>query len=437
MLRSKKHYYWYNDEYMYFYFNGQHSSKYNLFIQNSKALTIENTVGAASEYSNAIMQEGTYYLGTSRKQKTFKRKCAAEGLTLDEYKRMMQWLTVGTTGELSFDSDKYWGWTVVLDTIGDATVSGNNDFLIVEFELTFKTIGTYLAHNIYPATWLSVDELAFENVIGTNQYGIPTAIVVQTNPKEGETITTLDCYIQNISNAIQEFQLEFQLKFNKRDDDDLRIKECEFDIKRQENDITYLSAKFVNIANPNFEYNSSMSALYAGGTIAEENTACIYTTQNNGMIKLKSQAPVELYTKSSGVVFSGNAVTLHLDDESFNDFVMGDYHYVCVSARGDNSTLYGTSSYAIEDGESYTSDMHSIFATYNKDLSLNGIASVCTIDSEKKTIMIRLAREVDKKFFTTTNCRIYCGYMHHIQACIEADAEITRHSMTVVSYNNL
>ena len=48
-------YYWYNDEYMYFTFKGLHSSRYRLFMQNSKELTIENSVGATSEYSNAML----------------------------------------------------------------------------------------------------------------------------------------------------------------------------------------------------------------------------------------------------------------------------------------------------------------------------------------------------------------------------------------------
>ena len=132
--RLEKNYYWYNDNCMYFTFKGVRSSDYHLFIQNNKELTIENTVGASSEYINATLQEGTYYMGTSRKQKTFKRKCAAEGLTLQQYKEMMTWLSVGTTGELVFDNNPYWGWTVVLDMVGDATFVGNNNNLIVEFE---------------------------------------------------------------------------------------------------------------------------------------------------------------------------------------------------------------------------------------------------------------------------------------------------------------
>ena len=59
-------YYWYNDEFMYFTFNGIHSADYHLFIENSKELTLENSVGASSEYTNAMLQEGTYYMGTSR-----------------------------------------------------------------------------------------------------------------------------------------------------------------------------------------------------------------------------------------------------------------------------------------------------------------------------------------------------------------------------------
>ena len=86
MLENK---YWYEDEFMYFTFAGVTSSKYNLFIENDKNMSIVNTIGASSTFSNAYKQEGTYYLGTSRTQKTFKRKCASRGLTLDQYRDMM------------------------------------------------------------------------------------------------------------------------------------------------------------------------------------------------------------------------------------------------------------------------------------------------------------------------------------------------------------
>ena len=52
--------YYYEDKYMFFTFDGVHSSKYNLFIVNKNDLKIENSIGESSEYVSAMFQEGAY-----------------------------------------------------------------------------------------------------------------------------------------------------------------------------------------------------------------------------------------------------------------------------------------------------------------------------------------------------------------------------------------
>lgn len=176
--------YYYEDKYMFFTFDGVHSSKYNLFIVNKNDLKIENGIGESSEYVSAMFQEGAYYTGTKKVQKTFKRKCAAEGLTLSQYKEMMRWLAQGKRGFLSFDSNPWWGWTVVLDTVSDATIMERGDKLVVEFDVTWKTIGTFLARNMYEAYYNSDNEFAatdsnsicnniYNDTMQSNEYGIP------------------------------------------------------------------------------------------------------------------------------------------------------------------------------------------------------------------------------------------------------------------------
>ena len=218
MLGNKQcgYYYWKNDEFMYFTFNGIHSSQYHLFIENTKGLTLENSVGESTEFSNAMLQEGTYLLGTSRKQKTFKRKCAFEGLTLQEYKRMMKWLTAGTTGELVFDSNPYWGWSVVLDNVGDATFFGNDNFLVAEFDLTFKTIGTYLAHSVYSGVWDSLDEDNIINSALTNHYGIPTILALDYRDHDLKE-HIIELRLQNISNMNQKFYFSLTPAFSTKE----------------------------------------------------------------------------------------------------------------------------------------------------------------------------------------------------------------------------
>lgn len=156
MLKNNGQYY-YKDHEMYFWFDDIYSQKYNLFIENKNDLIFDNDIGASSEYNAAAYQEGTYYMGTKRNQKPIKRKCAAEGLTLSQYKEMMEWLTPGRAGFLVFDSNPYWGWTVVIDKIGNANRWGGMYNLAVEFEITFKTIGDYRAKNRYDAYYSTGD----------------------------------------------------------------------------------------------------------------------------------------------------------------------------------------------------------------------------------------------------------------------------------------
>lgn len=209
----KNNTYYYKDCYMYFSFNGVHSSKYNLFMQNNKNdLKIENNLGAKSSFVSAAFQEGTYYTGTQRTQKTFKRKCAAEGLTLSQYKEMMTWLKFGATGFLVFDSNPYWGWDVVLTDITDASYMVRNSSMVVELELTFKTVGSYLARNNYTAYSVLDAEKSKSTCnnepnssMFSNEFGIPAIYVLNSEVNNGSNAkqTTYTIAIQSISNIHQ------------------------------------------------------------------------------------------------------------------------------------------------------------------------------------------------------------------------------------------
>lgn len=451
MLGSKleQNYYWYNDEYMYFSFNGHHSSKYHLFIQNSKELTIENTVGSASEYSNAMMQEGTYYLGTSRKQKTFKRKCAAKLGSMQDYRRMMKWLTVGTTGELVFDNDRYWGWTVVLDTVGDATFVQRNNVLIVEFEITFKTIGTYLAHSVYPATWMvefpteittegELDMSSYVDVIGTNQYNIPSIIVMgavddyfgddKFSPYGHGYYTYL--LLQDISNHKKDIDLSILTKIPSKfivAYDGQIYNQTKFN--KDDSDTTY-----------SLSYNSRTSFAYVDEQPAEENELCKSTYQPNGILNLQSQEPIELHAKS--VELEEFRILIKLDDESWNEFKSNNYDYVCISKVNSSHTEYSTSEYIVESNQDYTADTWSYCGFQNMDdeFDFNIVLKYCnnknigtiTLVESTKTIII------NKKAIDTIiddDYKIYCGYSQLITVYtpntpIELIAKLT-------SYNNL
>lgn len=471
MLGSKleQGYYWYNDEYMYFSFNGHHSSKYHLFIQNSKELTIENAVGESSEYSNAMMQEGTYYLGTSRKQKTFKRKCAAELNNMQDYRRMMKWLTVGATGELVFDSDRYWGWSVVLDSVGDATFAVRGDLLIVEFEITFKTIGTYLAHSVYPATWIQPQpeydqtgaitgykqnmDIAYADVIGTNRYNIPTVFATTKIDKDSNNnnIFKIDCYILDLGNIKQDFTLytapDTSLTGATQLTIDSIIHYQDYDnygnIANKQNLTTYLIATFQDVdgkANFNsFEFNNLKSTLYVNELLAEDNTYCKQTIQPNGLMRFESNEPIELYTQDIKKDGGSTAITITLDDESWDEFISGEFDYLCVSKKQMDHTGYSIDAYVVNSDQDYKAEK----------ISYTGISEIIDCNHESCNKIGPYAINVQNRTITISNLvvdenidntyQVYCGNIKHFSAIITND-DITSDipfMIQVVSYNNL
>lgn len=442
MLGSKleTEYYWYNDEYMYFSFNGQHSSKYHLFIQNTKDLTIENTVGAASEYSNAMMQEGTYYLGTSRKQKNFKRKCAAELNNIRDYKRMMKWLTVGTIGELVFDSDRYWGWTVVLDTVGDATFATRDGLIFVEFDITFKTIGTYLAHNIYPATWDSTNNQTYIDVIGSNKYNIPTVLAKQ---KTEGTTRIIDLFIQDLGNTKQDFTLSIApTRGGITTNINLSIDKIEI-VKTGETTETiitnFLLADFVKKSMPiySLNYTSENGVLYINQNIAEEHDGCQKTVQPNGLLQFNTNEPMELYTTS--IQYNDKTIIINLDEDSWYEFIGNNYSYVTVSKQNQEHTLYSVDEFGASDEYTYTADKDSYTGLVNTlyDAGISANVGKYEINTNNKQIILTFANALDIDINNTYV--VHCGKTNHIRATLKNISQSLSLSFALEgrSYNNL
>ena len=87
--------YYASDPHLHFTFSNRSSRQYNLFITNTNkgggtkiVASPDNTVSFATpEYQN-----NTYYLGTTKKQKTFKHTLAANMLTQQEVGQILQWL---------------------------------------------------------------------------------------------------------------------------------------------------------------------------------------------------------------------------------------------------------------------------------------------------------------------------------------------------------
>ena len=466
MLRNNKYYY--EDRYMYFTFNGIHSSKYNLFIQNKNDLKIENTIGAKSSFVSAAFQEGNYYTGTERTQKTIKRKCAAEGLTLSQYKEMMKWLSAGDTGFLSFDSDPYWGWTVVLDTVGDATFLDRSGGLVVEFELTFKTIGTYLARNRYPA-YVGLDEASVDDLTNTstcnnrynttpscNEYGIP--VIYYEMDENGIKNNTY--FIQSINNVHQHLNFSYSGKTDEVTELKIEYRGTPYiDLKTKQFDDTKEDINFV------IDYLGESNLILADNTIVELRDELLdYNYQGEGILQLSSDAPIELKSVKveDGQIFI----------EDYNELyylLLNNIDYICFTKikEVDKTATYGDSrwnrnSYPIQyetylffvrdEYKSYTAGLQNtldVSENYSEYFVNSNIINVSTDSAVNSTTTLSdgsganitstplfmnndmLEQDIDWSSF-----KCYAGKTQQVKITCTNAVDNTEH-ITVVSCNNL
>lgn len=348
MLRNnnEKRSYYYEDCYMYFTFGDTHSSKYNLFIINNNDLKFINDISGSSAYASAMFQEGSYYLGTEKSQKTFKCKCAAEGLTLSQYKQMMKWLTKGTIGFLTFDSNPYWGWNTVLDQVGDATYVNRQGGLIVEFELTWKTIGSYLARNVYPA-YLALDEVVtdlnhiptcngvYNSTMCCNEYGVP---VIYYQKNDGDII---DYHIQSVCNQHQHFDYSF-IKDNVQSGNGQFI-------------IEYDGTQYINLTTkesvgpnaPIIDYIGEANLVLADNEIIElRDDVFISNFQPYGVLQLPADIPIAIdQTQFTIEKNSNSSYLMNIYDLNLCYALADGYNVICFTRKllTGSKTYYGTS----------------------------------------------------------------------------------------------
>lgn len=100
------------DPHLFFTFNNIYSKNWNLFIENTNkggGTKIVASPDKTVSFATPDYQNNTYYLGTTKKQKTFKHTLAANMLDKNDVQAILQWLKIGQTGFLYYDTNKYWG----------------------------------------------------------------------------------------------------------------------------------------------------------------------------------------------------------------------------------------------------------------------------------------------------------------------------------------
>ena len=458
MLRNNKYYY--EDCYMYFTFDGVHSSTYNLFIENEGDLTIENSLGESSEFVSAMFQEGSYYMGTTKSQKTFTRKCAAEGLSLSQYKQMMKWLSVGKVGYLVFDNNPFWGWAVVLDSVGNAAVNDTSNGLIVQFEIVFKTVGSYCATNAYSAYLNLIDNTEasdgstsscnglYNTSMLCNEYGIP-AIYVENRDNNKRCV-----YIQSINNNHQYMNFSYDTNALTMDGSQfvlehnvLKYVDLSISWKRLVNDVS-------NKHTINY-YGDSNTVLMDNNLVEFMDDYFNYSYQSNGVLEFKSDVPVQI----DDFKIENNTIILKKEDIDF--LLLNGYNYICFTKyikkneavydtsewnSGIYPAIYTTYIFFLNDDSNYTLTKISA-GEYANYLTNSGYAVTADLGAEISSgIEVNsyfllgnaqtggLSNDNINKIDNSYNC--YMGKMNKVNITLSGD-ETTNHIIEVFSYNNL
>lgn len=156
MLYNKKINY---DEYMGFTWNNTHCSKYNMFItNNSDSLKFVNAPSFSNNFISTTFQEDRYYTGTSFQGKTLSFEICAYGISLEEYREMLQWLDLKTIGRLRLDYDNWFEYPCKISNLSEAnkypwntiTVNGvTRKLYIVTFSISFETVNDRFAYSRY------------------------------------------------------------------------------------------------------------------------------------------------------------------------------------------------------------------------------------------------------------------------------------------------
>ena len=135
------------DKYSQFYYNGVHSSVYNLFYVNETGgLTYPFSPSFTQNFVTPMYQGRTYFLGTDLQQTTYNLTLAASKLSNSELNAIFDWLNIGKPSYITFDAFPNYSQLVVITSIGESTIypkEWRNGLVenIIEFTITLESVG--------------------------------------------------------------------------------------------------------------------------------------------------------------------------------------------------------------------------------------------------------------------------------------------------------
>lgn len=101
------------DKYLYFSFDGVHSSVYNCFYSNNGEDKNFPMFPVFNDFTETpLFQKRSYYLGTSQNNKDFTFNCVCEKVTLNQFRQLQKWLSAEKIANLSLDFVPNYHWKV-------------------------------------------------------------------------------------------------------------------------------------------------------------------------------------------------------------------------------------------------------------------------------------------------------------------------------------
>ena len=141
------------EKFLYFTFDGVHSSTYNCFYTNyGEDLVFPMIPQFSDSTSSPLFQQHTYYLGTTIQDKVFQLNCVCQEITKSQFLAVQNWLDIERIGELHFDFLNFEHFNVKISNISDVKLYPLTSSLYhYSFTLTFTTISDYaaLSNTIY------------------------------------------------------------------------------------------------------------------------------------------------------------------------------------------------------------------------------------------------------------------------------------------------
>lgn len=209
------------DKYLSFKFGDKHlnDSTWNGFISREDLnIDIPSAPEFDDEYSDSGFGSTNYFLGTNISQRTFNFHIVLNPITLTNYRKFLNWLSVDAVGDLVLDFNTDWKYLVKVSEIGETSIIpvADNKY-IVELDVSFTTIYDWAAVYNKSETIMSIkgqdinpildDSIYISNdgiITIINKFNLPMYLIFNFEFDTGQGIdtVTIEKNENNIYNTI-------------------------------------------------------------------------------------------------------------------------------------------------------------------------------------------------------------------------------------------